>query len=612
MTSGKDFKMRNNPRSALWVGVLILDLFAVGSSFAQNGKAIGRRDVAKAHLLGATNFMRVASLTTADATDSLAFPSDAAGEARRRQMLESFAAERANRSRAAAVLAAPVQIPNNVPGLAIAEEAHGTQGFAGISNFTQAGANFGFSVEPPDQGLAVGNGYVLEAVNSALAVYSDKGLPLVGPVSLNQFFGQLPVNDPAALNVSDPRCLYDPATNRWFVSAVGYGIDLTGNVSSSALLIAVSDSGSPTGNFALYALDTTSDGSDFYPGDCPCLGDQPLLGADANGIYLSTNAFGQTSFQGAQLYMVSKSALVTFSAFPSAAHFDQLSAVLPDVEFSFSVQPSFSPPTDPGEAGTEYFVQAMRALQLEQRIAVWALSNTAAINTDPTKLTLNFAVLPSQVYAGPVSASQKAGSTPLAERAARGGAPGPANEQNLDGNDHRMQQVMFARGKLWTSVGTALTGPGSPVRDGAAWFVIDVKNPPAGLQATISSQGYVAGPENSHLIYPSVGVTASGRAVMAFTLTGEDFFPSAAYWSFGGESIHVLSKGVLPQDGFSAYFFNRPRWGDYSAAAVSSDGTIWVATEMIPGGPRKTFANWGTFIAGIHPIEDSSANRHPK
>jgi len=367
--------------------------------------------------------------------------------------------------------------------------------------------------------------------------------------------------------------------------------------------------GAPTGSFVVYSLDTTNDGSDFLTGDCPCLGDQPLLGADANGLYLSTNAFGQQSFEGAQLYMLSKSALAHLAAAPPIVHIDQLSSFLPGMEFAFSVQPSFSPPTDPGEAGTEYFVQAMGALRLEQQIAVWALGNTAAIDTNPSQLTLQLAVLPSQVYAVPVSASQKAGSTPLAERAARGGAPGPANEQNLDGNDQRMQQVMFAGGKLWTSVGTALTNPGSPVLDGAAWFVIDVKNPSTGLQATISSQGYVAGPEHSHLLYPAVGVTASGHATMVFTLTGEDFFPSAAYWSFGGESIHILSKGVLPQDGFSAYFFNRPRWGDYSAAAVSLDGTIWMATEMIPGGPRKTFANWGTFIAGVRTGEDSSEDR---
>ncbi len=62
----------------------------------------------------------------------------------------------------------------------------------------------------------------------------------------------------------------------------------------------------------------------------------------------------------------------------------------------------------------------------------------------------------------------------------------------------------------------------------------------------------------------------------------------------------MMAEGKAPQDGFSAYLFGRPRWGDYSAAAVGQDGTIWMATEMIPGGVRKRSANWGTFIGRTH------------
>ena len=590
----------NNSRCALWIAALLLGSVAADSGFAQTARPIGRLSPAKARVLGTTNFTKAAAAQAGQAASALdQMPAEEPGELRRREMVDALAADRENRLFArTAAPTAPLQIPN-VPGLPIAGANPRARGFAGISNFANAGVNFGFSVEPPDQGLAVGNGFVLEAVNSALAVYSEAGQLESGVAPINQFFGQLPENDPNALNVSDPRCLYDQGTNRWFVTAIGYTFDSAGNIASSEILLAVSTTGDPTGNFVLFALDVSNDGSDFFSGDCPCIGDQPLLGANANGLYVSTNAFGRTSFQGAQLYMASKSALVNFASVVPVVHVDQLSNFLPGVEFSFSIQPSFAPPTDPGEAGTEYFVQAMRALRLEQSVAVWALGNTAAIDTDPTQLTLQLAVLPSQIYARPVSAVQKAGSTPLAERAARGGARGPANEQNLDGGDHRLQQVMFAGGKLWTSLGTALTSPGTSVHDGAAWFVIDVKNPPAGLQAGISSQGYVAGPDSSHLLYPAVGVTTTGKAVMAFSLSSEDLFPSAAYWSFGGESIHVTGRGVLPQDGFSAYFFNRPRWGDYSAAAVSLDGTIWLATEMIPEGPRKVFANWGTFITRV-------------
>lgn len=589
--------LMNNSRRALWITVLVFALVIVaGSGFAQTVKP--RLGVSSAAVLSTTNFNLLASAATSETPDRLESRKDPTAEVRRRQMVDSLAAERLRRLPAAlAAAAAPVQIPQ-VQGLPIQEKAKRFFAFPGISNFTQANANAGFSVEPPDQALCVGNGFVLEAVNDAVALYSYGGVSLVGVAPLNPFFGQLPEDNPLAINLSDPRCLYDPATDRWFVTVIAYPNDL----SSSHLLIAVSKTGNPALDWKIYALDVTNDGSDFFPGDCPCLGDQPLIGANADGFYLSTNAFGSLSFQGAQVYVLSKSALAHSALNVPVVHIDQLSFFLPDIEFSFSLQPSFSPPGDPGEKGTEYFVQGMRARRLEQRVGVWAIGNTAAIDrpSPEANLTVSLAVIPSQVYAAPVSATQKPGPTPLAERAARDdSAPGDASEQNLDGNDHRMQQVMFAQGKLWTAVGTALTAPGSPVRTGVGWFVIDVKNPSTGLQAKISKQGYVAGAANSHLLYPAVGVNADGRAVMVFTVTGPQFFPSAAYWSFGDESIHIVASGNEPEDGFSAYYFARPRWGDYSAAAVAADGTIWMATEMIPGGRRKTSANWGTFVARV-------------
>ena len=49
--------------------------------------------------------------------------------------------------------------------------------FDGINHRDQRFANNGnqFSVEPPDQALCVGGGYVLEAVNDVLRVYTPTG-----------------------------------------------------------------------------------------------------------------------------------------------------------------------------------------------------------------------------------------------------------------------------------------------------------------------------------------------------------------------------------------------------------------------------------------------------
>jgi hypothetical protein len=90
---------------------------------------------------------------------------------------------------------------------------------------------------------------------------------------------------------------------------------------------------------------------------------------------------------------------------------------------------------------------------------------------------------------------------------------------------------------------------------------------------------------------------------MVFTLVGPDFFPSAATINLTDDNpgITVVAAGAAPEDGFSGYppRGNTARWGDYSAAAVSPDGTIWLATEYIPDLPRTSQANWGTFIMRI-------------
>ena len=45
------------------------------------------------------------------------------------------------------------------------------------------------------------------------------------------------------------------------------------------------------------------------------------------------------------------------------------------------------------------------------------------------------------------------------------------------------------------------------------------------------------------------------------------------------------------------------RWGDYSAAVAAEDGSIWFATEFIPGGFGfpDYLNNWGTFVGRLTP-----------
>ena len=89
---------------------------------------------------------------------------------------EAMAKVKAGFGGAARVPASGVPAP---PSGAVTPANSGLLSFDGLTHADQrlAGGGNQFSLEPPDQGLAVGNGYVLEAINTALAVYDTSDNP---------------------------------------------------------------------------------------------------------------------------------------------------------------------------------------------------------------------------------------------------------------------------------------------------------------------------------------------------------------------------------------------------------------------------------------------------
>src|SRR5262249_50677931 len=121
-------------------------------------------------------------------------------------------------------------------------------------------------------------------------------------------------------SITDPSCIFDQAIGR-FINVV-LTLDRVGTTASLSgknhLDIAVSDTGNPTGSWTIFKLPVQNDGTDGTPNHgCfftragqrvfdPCLGDYPHIGADANGIYLTTNEFTffGAGFFGAQIYAI--------------------------------------------------------------------------------------------------------------------------------------------------------------------------------------------------------------------------------------------------------------------------------------------------------------------
>ena len=158
-------------------------------------------------------------------------------------------------------------------------------GFEGLNFFQQRYARGGnqFTVEPPDQGICVGNGYVVEAVNDVLQHLQR--VPGIGPagqhgartssagfrrnvnhaVDLNSFYGYAPaINRTTGVRgpvVTDPSCIYDAATQRFFVVVLTLETFPNGAFTHvNHFDIAVSQTSNPTGGWNIYRIDVTDDG----------------------------------------------------------------------------------------------------------------------------------------------------------------------------------------------------------------------------------------------------------------------------------------------------------------------------------------------------------------
>ncbi|HET9552938.1 MAG TPA: hypothetical protein VFP50_08230 [Anaeromyxobacteraceae bacterium] len=528
--------------------------------------------------------------------------------------------------------------------------------FDGLDHRDTRLANRGnqFSLEPPDQGLCVGNGFVLETVNSALRVFDATGAPLSGPVDLNTFYGY-----PAAIDrvrhlfgpdVFDPSCLFDPGTGRFFHLAATLEIDpVTGAIlGPNHLDLAVSDGPSPLGTWTIYRLPTQDDGTQGTPdhgcslnpdgtGHGPCFGDYPHLGADASALVLTTNEFSLfgPEFHGANVYALSKRALAAAAATLDVVQLETLGAAGGNPGFTLwpaAAQPGAALRTD---GGTEVLLSSdavFNASGKSRQIFLWRLRHTGTIDATPT-LTLDATAVPVNRYAVPPKAAQQAGPHPLGECIDDTTTATPAGvgcwrlffstepahdevESILDANDSRMQQTVLAGGLVWGALDTAVRVGGAQ-RAGVAWFAVD----PAGAVAV--RQGTIAlGDQN--LTYPAIAVSGGGAAVVAFTAVGPALFPSAAYATIGDDDaaeVHLVAAGAGPADGFTSYkaFVGSPprtRWGDYGAAAMDG-GRVWIASEYIAqtctlaqyltapigscGATRTSLGNWATRISAIQP-----------
>ncbi len=387
-------------------------------------------------------------------------------------------------------------------------------------------------------------------------------------------------------------------------------------VGTNHLDLAVSDTSDPTGSWTIYVIDVTDNGTNGTPdhgcGGGYCLGDYPHIGADAYGLFLTTNEypFFANGYHGTQVYALSKRQLAAGGAVTLVRIDTADDAYLFEDHPGFTVWPAVSGQGEKVAAknGTEYFLSDLASWTdegIDSRVQLWSMSGTKSLDSASPKVNLTYKIVNTLPYAEPPNVAQKPGDYPLGQFL---GDPLP----RLDANDTRMQQVYYGNGKVWAANGTGIVFDGDPeIYAGVVYYVI---NPNSGKT---QANGYIAVPGNN-LTYPAAAAGKDGRGIVAFTLVGEDFYPSAAYASLdavaGAGEVQIAGAGVGPWDGFTGYpqYHTRSRWGDYGAAVVDGN-SFWIASEYIAqtctlaqwiadstcGGTRGQLSNWSTHLGKL-------------
>ena len=424
----------------------------------------------------------------------------------------------------------------------------GDAGFDGVQ-FAEVGAI------PPDTQVAAGPNHVVEATNGRLRIWNRASPPvMVKDVDLGEFFG---VGFFTTLTdvVSDPRVIYDPASNRWFASIV----TLESLFNQADWRLAVSTTADPTGTYKLYA-------STFTNGTFP---DFPSLGVNADKLALTGNSFTfAEQFVGSEFLVVNKADLLAGSSAPRTTFFGPPQAV-----DTIQVANSLS-------STTTLYLAAIPGDGATSTLQTWSITGVPGVGSGVTVTTQSL-TMAAQVVIPP-------------------DAPQPGSSVEIVTNDARLLNLVYRNGFLWGTSTTGCTPAGDSAPRACLHYVqVQVSGPTHAI-----AQEITFGEPSTYYYYPAVTVDAGGNMVTVFNRSSSAEFASV-YVS--GHSINdaagMLQTPMLIHSGGGAYdpsaYGVSPRWGDYSGIAVDPfDGgaSVWVAAEYMraEGG-----ANWGTWLSRI-------------
>lgn len=438
-----------------------------------------------------------------------------------------------------------------------------------------AGEDDGTSATPDTSG-AIGPHHVVTVLNTLVRIQDREGTTRMS-ASLDQFFS----NFGSDIFTYDPRCLYEPYSGHWIITA---GANPT--LSTAGVVLAVSVGEDPEGDWYRYYIPLDPDQGRLYA-------DSPVAGFNAKWIAIQVNGYDSVTgnFVESQILAFDKQDVGNggpgaFSRFHLAAAdygASQIPAVTMDPAFNrlLFVKSWVGNYVDPG---TKKAQGLLRIFSLSGDIGQESLNAVAFVTT-----------------ASEGSATPFTWADFRSDGADLGNQSGNTNRIQL--GDSRIHNVVYRGSSLWCSQSVLLPAS-KPVRSGVQWWEIfeDGRLFQRHLVEDSTAQWSFS--------YPSLAVNNHFDVLLGYNAFSSAVYPSAYYRMYPNDTVlNAPQSEQLVHFGQGPYvdiYQGQNRWGDWSASCVDplNDGALWTLQEYSLPPSTSDSGRWGVWWVEVTPAYD--------
>ncbi len=424
---------------------------------------------------------------------------------------------------------------------------------------------------PPDMGLGASDKFVVQMVNLAGTIYRTSGSVAKSTFSLSDFWF-LPVRGgPLGIGMSDPQVLFDAIAGRWYASIID-------TFDVNRVNFAVSATDDPTGTWFIYRVIANSSASSATSSHT--LPDQPYIGYSDDKFLITANDFvidfttGTGPFIGAQYWVLNKAEML------AGNRFIDLATNQPIANSNFAIRPA----QHLSSSSVAFMAENCETTVAVIIVGLCATSTTtgAGINvytitgTPPGTVTVTVTTVPISAPGFPPNADQ----------------PGhPADSNDLNTGDNRMQSVVWQNNLLWTALNSDCTPTGDST-DRSCVHLDEIHTPVTALSTPL--QDFDLGIVGAYVFYGSVSLDSSNNLVVVYGESSSTIFPSLEVTGqLATAPAGSLANAATVATGSALELSTR--YGDYFWAATQpkTPNTFWVSGEFRQ---IQLFQGWSTEI----------------